>query len=259
MCGDTANGFVALWNWGRLGDGTYTAVVYDNGVEFARTTFTVVTPGEEFLFGATGSGTATLSTGQQATLKWSQASQNFVVTNYTNPGGGTPPPPVARGVGQFLGTWQLTNSITTQTYRFRECPANTVVKPCVADLTRQTYLWPTALFEGLNFLGHSYYLADVERDVCRVYLLYEPNGNRVRGHYGYTYGNCISNSAISAIAEDLAYERYPTIGTHISNYSSQEFRFEAEEEMGGAVKDGTQKDGEGIAEAIGEELLLLTE
>ncbi len=48
VCGDTNNGFVALWNWANLGDGLHTAVVYDNGVEFARSTFEVTTLGEEF-------------------------------------------------------------------------------------------------------------------------------------------------------------------------------------------------------------------
>ena len=38
-------GFVAIWNWGNLGDGEHTAIAYDDGVEFARSTFTVTTPG----------------------------------------------------------------------------------------------------------------------------------------------------------------------------------------------------------------------
>ena len=47
-CPDSDVGFVAIWNWGNLDDGEHTAVVYDNGVEFARSTFTVVTTGEAF-------------------------------------------------------------------------------------------------------------------------------------------------------------------------------------------------------------------
>ena len=47
-CPDSDVGFVAIWNWGNLDDGEYTAVVYDNGVEFDRSTFTVVTTGEAF-------------------------------------------------------------------------------------------------------------------------------------------------------------------------------------------------------------------
>lgn len=90
ICGDADNGFVALWNWGNLDDGEYIVVVYDNGVEFDRATFSVVTPGVEFLQGVTGSGTATLSNGQQATLEWSEASQGFVATEFT-------PPPVSDG------------------------------------------------------------------------------------------------------------------------------------------------------------------
>ena len=38
-------GFVSTMNWNELGDGTHTAVAYDDGVEFARSRFTVVTLG----------------------------------------------------------------------------------------------------------------------------------------------------------------------------------------------------------------------
>ena len=48
-CGDTDNGFLAIFNWSLLLDGQHTAVAYDDGVEFDRATFTVVTVGEEFL------------------------------------------------------------------------------------------------------------------------------------------------------------------------------------------------------------------
>ena len=48
VCGDANNGFVAIWNWGNLGDGIHTARVYDNGVAFAETTFQVGTLGVEF-------------------------------------------------------------------------------------------------------------------------------------------------------------------------------------------------------------------
>ena len=45
VCGDTNNGFVAIWNYARLGrsddDEFFTAVAYDNREEFARSTFKV--------------------------------------------------------------------------------------------------------------------------------------------------------------------------------------------------------------------------
>ena len=79
VCGDTNNGFVTIWNWGNLGDGQYTAVVYDNGREFARSTFRVVTTGEEFLRGA--SGTCEIpdfpAPGEIARFKWNQSTQHL--------------------------------------------------------------------------------------------------------------------------------------------------------------------------------------
>ena len=85
VCDHANVGFVAIWNWGNLGDGAHTAVVYDNGVEFDRAMFTVLTPGVAFLEDVTGLGTATLSNGQAATLKWSEAAQGFVVTGWSSP------------------------------------------------------------------------------------------------------------------------------------------------------------------------------
>ena len=78
-CPDADVGFVAVMNWGNLGDGEHTAVAYDNGVEFARSTFTVVTTGEKFLEGAH----ARVSvqdfprTGETATFEWNQSTQHL--------------------------------------------------------------------------------------------------------------------------------------------------------------------------------------
>ena len=52
VCGHPATGFVSIYNWARLGDGEHTAVAYLDGVEFARSTFTVGTAGTEFIRGA---------------------------------------------------------------------------------------------------------------------------------------------------------------------------------------------------------------
>ena len=81
VCGDTNNGFVAIWNWANLGDGTYTAVVDDNGVEFGRSTFTVTTLGEAFITGARGECTIDdfPSPGESARFAWNQATQGLVL------------------------------------------------------------------------------------------------------------------------------------------------------------------------------------
>ena len=42
-CGSADVGFVAIWNWGELGDGTHTAVVYDNGVRVRQEYMSKVT------------------------------------------------------------------------------------------------------------------------------------------------------------------------------------------------------------------------
>ncbi len=81
-CASAAVGFVAIWNWGNLGgDGTYTAVVYDNAVEFARSTFTVTTLGEAFVEGASGECTIPdfPAPGESARFAWNQTTQGLVL------------------------------------------------------------------------------------------------------------------------------------------------------------------------------------
>ena len=79
-CGDDGhNGFFSFFNWAILGDGAHTAVAYDNGVEFARSTFTVVTAGEEFLLGAGGECTIPNfpAPGETAQFAWNQSTQHL--------------------------------------------------------------------------------------------------------------------------------------------------------------------------------------
>ena len=79
VCGDATNGFVAIWNWGNLSEGTHTAVVYDNGVEFDRATFDVVTYRTDFLRGAHGQCEVLdfPARGEVTTLVWDQSTQHF--------------------------------------------------------------------------------------------------------------------------------------------------------------------------------------
>lgn len=78
-CDHDRVGFLTIWNWGDLGDGTHTAVVYDNGVEFASSQFRVVTTGYAFL---EGRGATCLAEdfpfpGDQSTFVWDQATQGM--------------------------------------------------------------------------------------------------------------------------------------------------------------------------------------
>lgn len=76
---DGNNGFYVLWNWAILGDGEHTAVASDNGVEFARNTFTVTTAGTEYLVGAQAQVTVPdfPNSGDTTILEWNQSTQHF--------------------------------------------------------------------------------------------------------------------------------------------------------------------------------------
>jgi hypothetical protein len=50
-CGDSNNGFGLLFNFNLLGDGIHTMKVFDNGVQFGASTFTITTLGEPFRTG----------------------------------------------------------------------------------------------------------------------------------------------------------------------------------------------------------------
>ena len=78
-CGDANNGFVTYFNWAILSEGEHTAVAYDDEVEFARSTFSVATLGEEFVVGAAGECTIPNfpSTGESATFAWNQSTQHL--------------------------------------------------------------------------------------------------------------------------------------------------------------------------------------
>ncbi len=79
VCGDINNGFVSIFNWGILSNGTHTAVVYDDGVEFDRSIFTVKSFRDPFVTNAF----ATVSVenfpnqGETAVFSWSQATQHL--------------------------------------------------------------------------------------------------------------------------------------------------------------------------------------
>ena len=79
-------GFLTIWNWGELGDGTHTAVVYDDGVEFDRSTFEVVTTGEAFLRGAAGQCLVEdfPAPSEQGRFIWNQATQHMELAEVLN-------------------------------------------------------------------------------------------------------------------------------------------------------------------------------
>ena len=108
---DHANaGFVAIMNWGELGDGPHTAVVYDDGVEFDRSTFTVRRFGTAFLTGAS----LTMSApdfprhGETVVFVWTEATQHLELAD-TFGAATEPDPPNCAGwaTGPDTGTWGL--------------------------------------------------------------------------------------------------------------------------------------------------------
>lgn len=82
VCGGTIrHGFVKQFNWALLGNGEHVVVAYDDGVEFARSTFTVGTTGEEFLTDVKHQTVVDgfPAPGERAVLEWNESTQHFEV------------------------------------------------------------------------------------------------------------------------------------------------------------------------------------
>ena len=105
-CGTLDNGFITQMNWNFLGTGKHTAVAYDDGVEFARSTFTVVTTGEEYLPDAVGECVVPdfPAAGENASFAWNTSTQHLELTDV----GSHVTPPTAAPRHLFDGTWDLT-------------------------------------------------------------------------------------------------------------------------------------------------------
>ena len=82
VCGGTIrHGFIQQLNWALLSDGEHVVVAYDDGVEFARATFSVGSTGEEFLTGAAGRARIAHfpARGAAALVEWNESTQHFEV------------------------------------------------------------------------------------------------------------------------------------------------------------------------------------
>lgn len=86
-CGTVHNGFITQINWALLGDGTHTAVAYDDGVEFARSAFTVVTTGEEVVTDVQAECVVPdfPAPGENARLEWNESTQHFELAEVSVP------------------------------------------------------------------------------------------------------------------------------------------------------------------------------
>ena len=110
-CGDDNNAFVLLWNYSLLEDGAHTVRLLDDGVEFERSSFQVVTLGRPFWRDLEHSREVTdfPAAGDRVRLDWQTARQGFGITDFAparpiptptpgplpSPTSGTLPPPTA--------------------------------------------------------------------------------------------------------------------------------------------------------------------
>lgn len=94
-CGDSNNGFGAVVNWNRSGNGIHNLKAYRDGVQFADVNFFITTLGVEYLTGASGHFLLTgfPDASRNYYWAWSEPHQGFVVSGGT----GTPNPSDSTG------------------------------------------------------------------------------------------------------------------------------------------------------------------
>jgi len=93
VCGDRDNAFVMLWNYSNLADGEHTLRLFDDGVEFASSTFRTQTLGRKFLGATHTTGQLEFSLdnfpepGQSNGVRigWQTASQSFDIIGLHHP------------------------------------------------------------------------------------------------------------------------------------------------------------------------------
>ena len=119
-CNGIDNGFITQMNWAFLSDGEHTAVAYDNGVEFARSTFTVTTTGEEFLKGAMASVTISNFPAPEATATfvWNESTQHLELAHVDRPASGAAP---ASCEGWGTSRWESDAFVDVTTEWVRQC------------------------------------------------------------------------------------------------------------------------------------------
>jgi hypothetical protein len=197
QCGDTNNGFIAQQNWNLAGPGQHTIRVYDNGVQFAKATFTVVTLGTEYLTGQSATCNASID-GYDVTLTWQESKQNFVITGAS---------PIS--YPNVAGTWQTSLDFVTEDCNFLSVPPDLpthvggpfIVQQNGANLTVQSGV---VTFTGeLESNGDFTVIADPDFNTagtCTYALLAGFSGNFLDNKVifllvaSYVSGNCIGVS-----------------------------------------------------------------
>ena len=104
-CGTENNGFIAQINWNHLGSGRHTMVAYDNGEEFARSTFTVGSADEEFLRSVEAECRVPdfPTPGESGRFVWNESTQHLELAEIGPPLHVQPPP---SDLSRFDGTWR---------------------------------------------------------------------------------------------------------------------------------------------------------
>lgn len=209
VCGDTDNGFGDLFNFNRLGDGVHTVRLFDNGQEFATSSFVVQTLGQEFLQLNTMP-VATIrgfpSANKHIGLQWEDGKQDFTIAYFG----------IATQLVDLLGSWDLTSltdGVTTHNrYALQVIQGATSDTPLIVgrDLDHghpvvgariDDFPLPPAINPGA--IPFDFALLDVDTDVCRIFLFNKTGLNSVGGTEGQlrVVGNsCASQDGVAALA-----------------------------------------------------------
>jgi len=144
VCGDDNNGFSLLWAYSLLGAGEHEVVAYADGVEFGRATFKVTDiANRQFVRNKSEEVRATTfpDLAHDVILKWQEANQNFVMSDYIS----------SRDTYDVAGIWRMYDGasvdyqLTINVADFENDPEAARLAGMMSNFSNRTYLFGGSL------------------------------------------------------------------------------------------------------------------
>lgn len=228
-CGNNGdNGFIAQFNYNILNEPpaaaaasdevntpaarqTHTAVAYDNGVEFARSDFTVTSLGARFLTGADGAFDLPNfpSQGETTTVEWNQAVQGFLITDHDEG-------QQQGSLQNLLGTWNFTFTIINTFHRTYELTSLQTSQGITLAIGSSSVGGTTGAgfiedFDDSGVIPYDYFLLDKTFIGCDIYTFDFTGPNTVAG---------LEFTALGSDCDTILGNGYPMTGVRVAGASS---------------------------------------
>ena len=196
-CQQRYTGYILQINWAALGDGELVVVASDNGVEFARATFTVGSTGEEFLKDVRRRSIIENfpTIGEDTLVEWNESTQHFeVLTVFESP---------VRAVYDEEWWRQYNDDLVAGTYKTKEFlySEEPDVAACYAGElavgAKNRALEAANQIRGLHGLSAVQYSSHYDQQVQQAALIHTAGG---QGHHPDPSARCYTQAGAAGSA-----------------------------------------------------------